>query len=113
MKNPPYQSGEHDQKIKIIRDDVDPDGIEGEETTPVEVMSLWASIKAGKPVEKLSGDAIRVFEEVTFNIRRPKEPILESDRILYNGKYYEIRGIPTVNPRNLFIDIFAERGVDV
>lgn len=115
MKNTPYQSGERDQKIKIIRDVETDDDAGGKSIAPQEIYSTWALIKPGKPSARLEDDAQRVYEEVVFNIRRlpASSAILESDRILCNGVIYQIRGIPKANPRNQSMDIFAERGVFV
>jgi SPP1 family predicted phage head-tail adaptor len=110
MKNTTIQPGQLDQKIKIWRDIDTPDGMSGCESTPTEIATVWAEAKPGKPTESLRNDAIRVVEQVVFIVRRGLD-VLESDRVQWGGVFFEITGIPSINKRSQYFEIYAERGI--
>jgi SPP1 family predicted phage head-tail adaptor len=110
MKNTSIQPGQLDQKIKIWRDAEVPDGMAGCESTPTEIANVWAEAKPGKPTESLQNDTIRVVEQVVFVVRRGLD-VLESDTIEWGGVFFDVRGIPSINKRSQYFEIYAERGV--
>lgn len=114
MRNPNFDPGEMDKRISIMREVKEEDGYGGQEVVErIDVFGpMWAKVEAGAPAERYNHDQVYNTETVTFTIRN-RTGILESDIIVYAGVDYNIRAIPTINPRDRFIEIEAERGVGV
>ena len=106
-----YRAGELDQFISILRDTETDDGMGGQDLTPVIVASdLYARVKP------MSGSEAKNFEKLNATMTnsfviRYRNDILETDRISWGSEDYNIRAIQKAGIRELYLQIFAERGV--
>lgn len=112
MKNTTYQAGEYDQKIAILRPvSVEDSGGGVEVSLITHIPNIWAKLKYGKPGESFNFDAVRTSEQVTFAFRNCNYDLKATDTVQWNGVLFNIRGVPTINPRDMNMEIIVERGV--
>ena len=106
-----YRPGELDQKIDITGFTRAPDGSGGSVKTPYDVATnVWCKVKpvSGKESERF--DKLNA-EELTMFIIRKRDGIDEEMSITFDGDGYNIRNIPKTSKRELYMTIYAERGV--
>lgn len=105
-----YRIGELDQRIRLERLVLTPDGRGGstEEWVPVFCACALARPASGRESERF--DRVNAEAMYRFVIHR-REGILDSDRIVWRGIPYNIRMIHRRGTREMFLDIDAERGV--
>ena len=107
-----FRIGELDQKIDFWREcNVQDEDLGGLEAS---VKTLFAGVWA--KARPLSGSEIERFDklnatELTFFVTRYKPEVKEDDYISWQGVNYNIRHIPSVGPRSLYSEFYAERGV--
>jgi SPP1 family predicted phage head-tail adaptor len=106
-----FRAGELDQFITITRDTETDDGMGGVDVTPVNVVSdLYARVRP------MSGSEVKNFEKLNATmvnsfVIRYRNDILDTDRITWESDTYNIRAIQKAGVRELYLQIFAERGV--
>jgi len=103
--------GELDQKIDFISETSTSDGMGGDVVTPAtSVRSVWAKARtlSGREYERYG--QINVSKMVVFIIRY-RADVTEKMRISWNGATYNIRNIPPVTGRDMYMTIEAESGV--
>lgn len=68
---------------------------------------FWANKKERVGIESFESEQLVASKTVTFTVRF-NETVTEKDRILFNGKYYEIKStVP--NDTNQYTDFVCER----
>lgn len=107
---PMYRPGEMDKRISIIRETRTDDGLGGVTVTESTVDTVWAHARPMNGNEqdihdRVNGQALYLF------VIRYRSDILESDSIQWEGVKYNIRFLKSKGPRNLYLEIDAERGV--
>lgn len=107
-----FQAGELDQLITIIRPVKSDDGMGGKYVDEPQIIAanLWAKRRA------LSGKEFAKYEQVNATamcafVIRYRDDLLPSDQIISEGVAYNIRYIPPVSSRSLYLVIDAESGV--
>ena len=106
-----FRPGELDEKICFYRETYVDDGIGGREvTTELLASNVWAKVRplSGREAERF--DQLNA-EEMTLFVVRARCDIVEKDRILFDGVYYNIRRIPRRSKRAMYTEFYAERGV--
>ena len=105
-----FHPGELNEKITIFRETRTDDGAGGQTIVLNNVCMVWAHVRprSGKEMERF--DRVNASATYLFVIRY-RDGILESDRILWKGAYYNIRFISQGTARNLYMEIDAERGI--
>lgn len=104
-----YRVGELDQLITFERQSIVADGLGGGDLSWASVGSVWAHVRPLSGREITDFDRVNAAAKHLFIIRWPIE-INESDRIVWDGVFYNIRAIKTPKSRNLYCEIEAERG---
>ena len=98
--------------ISIERASEIPDGAGGFETTWSEIGTAWAWFKTMSGNERLYG--MQLENPVTHKIYiRYRTDIDERDRIVYQGRYFNIRALLDLEELRRYIEITAEEGVAV
>lgn len=97
-------------KIEILRLVEAPDSLGGFTTSWVSVKSKWAKVKPMSGRELIHADKIDATAASTFVVRFDSD-ILESDKILFKSREYNIRSIVNVEEDDRFLSILGERGV--
>lgn len=106
-----YRPGDLDQLITFKRWSVTDDGYGGSDKTLTDVaVDIWARImpmsgRESKRFEKLNPEQTNSF------VVRYRDDILEDDSILWDGDLYNIRSIQKAGSRELYLVMYAERGV--
>lgn len=72
--------------------------------------TLYCMIEDGGESETNVAGRIQLTSSVAFTTRYHSD-VLETDRLLYDGVYYNIRGIENPNRRNKYLIITTEAGV--
>lgn len=106
-----FRPGELDQLITITRESEGDDDMGGQDVIPVPVATdIWAKARplTGREFERY--DQVNATAMVAFVIRY-RSGIRANDRIEWNGEKYNIRYIPPVTGRALYMVIEAEKGV--
>lgn len=106
-----YRIGELDQLIDIKRENLADDGLGGQDVTLTDVVTdLWAKARSlsGKEFERY--DQLNATAMVAFVIRN-RDDLQHNDRIVWNGESYNIRYIPPVSARDMYLVVEAEKGV--
>ena len=102
--------GELDTQIIIQRVTLTPDGIGGNSEDWNTFDTVFAKIVGNTGRESEQGEQVEADAVYTFTIRN-RADLLMTDRILFNSQFYNIRFIPDIGVRPLYLDIKAERGV--
>lgn len=106
-----FRPGELDQLITIEREQLTDDGTGGQDLEWVTVVTdLWAKVRPLSGNEQERYDQVNAMAMATFVIRY-RDDLLPTDRIVWNGEPYNIRYIPPVSGREMYLAINAERGV--
>lgn len=105
-----FKAGDLDQKISIERYSNVPDGMGGNVTTWAEVLTPWAMVRPVSGNERSGFDQLLAEASYLFVVRYPLA-VLDSDRIVWDGDYYNIRLRKKPTGRKLYMQIIAERGV--
>ena len=106
-------AGGMDQRITLQRKVLAPDGAGGGAATWQDFArdaSPWAEVKAKAGRESMVEGRIAASFTVLFIVYN-RSDVTETDRILWNGEPYNIRGIRRETSRALRLVIEAERGV--
>tara|TARA_Y100000310_G_scaffold142034_1_gene141491 strand:- start:1635 stop:1961 length:327 start_codon:yes stop_codon:yes gene_type:complete len=105
-----YRPDELDQRIEFFAETRTSDGMGGSSVSWVSKGSSWAKAKplSGKEVERY--DQLEASNNYKFVVRN-RQDLTESDKITWNGTDYNIRSIPDLGKRVLYLEILAERGV--
>lgn len=98
------------RRISIERLQLTPDTLGGFTEVWQPLSQPWAFIKPMSGRELLSADKIEATAVSRFVIRYNKN-LLESDRVLYRGVYYNIRSLVNIDELDEYTEITAERGV--
>jgi len=105
--------GRLDQRITFQRQTDTADGVGGTVKTWADlssVPSVWANVVAKSGREAMNDGRMQASYVSVFTVHN-RADILETDRIMFGGTPYNIRGIRREGTRNLFLVIEAERGV--
>ena len=105
-----FRPGELDQRIKFYRAVRTDDGMGGATETLELIYTRWALVRPMSGSESKNFDKLNAEAMYLFAVRYPLD-ILDSDRILWDGDYYNIRARKKPTGRELYMQIEAERGV--
>ena len=109
---PPYKPGELDQRIEIYRQVKTADGRGGFDRVEVLQYTLWAKVKPRQGNEVFKYEKVDSVAVYTFVVRQTPSLVIQDDDIIkWQGTKYNIRAPLAKNPRHLYLDIEAERGV--
>jgi len=72
--------------------------------------TVWAHVRPARGAEELSAQRVDAAAMYVFMVRN-RSDIVEGNRILWRGDYYNIRFIERRGERPLYLYIHAERGV--
>lgn len=102
-----------DQRILINRvTNRTPDGMGGFTETETEVFDGWAAVDPSGGTETQRADRVNAEATVMFTIRnRPDLDLRANDRIVWQGRRYNIRVPEFTGRRSMYLEIIAERGV--
>lgn len=101
--------GALDQSITIERRTETADGGGGIVRGWEALATVWAAVKAKASREGMDEGRMAAVFAVMFTIRN--RDVIETDRILWNGEVYNIRGVLRQGSRAMYVTIEAERGV--
>lgn len=107
------QPGQLDQRITLQRRVETADGAGGVTrawANLAESPVVWAHVGPKSGREAMNEGRIEATFVVVFTIRQ-RADLDETDRILWDGTPYNIRGIQRASQRELYLRIEAERGV--
>lgn len=104
------RAGRLKHRIEFQKQERTPDGLGGASVTWVTFATARAALRHQRGNEELQHDQIQSPASVIFDIR-PRTDLQEGHRIIYNGRAYNIRYIPDLEPRTRLLSIEAERGV--
>lgn len=102
-------AGAFNKRIEIVRETLTQDAQGFKVTTPVTVLTTYASVKTTKGFTLIANGSD--FEKATtnFTIRYPQDvTITRDDTISFNGKRYEIQYINNVNEANVVLELQAK-----
>lgn len=102
--------GQLDQRVDIERSVFTDDGMGGKAETVSVVASVWALVSPALGEEKLLAGRVDSTALYRFTIRS-RVDLYETDRIIWGGQRYNIRYLPRTGPRDLYLNVIAERGV--
>jgi len=105
-----YAPGELDQRVTITRESLAGDGMGGSVLTTSAVATVWAHVRPKSSRERVHSERLGGESTYLF-VLRYRSDIRESDRLVWGGVSYNIRGINTRGGRELYIELDAERGV--
>ena len=105
-----FRPGELDQRIVIERFANVSDGMGGNTVTWSTQFTLWALVRPLSGRENTDFERVQGEASYLFVVRYPID-ILDADRILWEGDYYNIRVRKQPKGRDLYMQIEAERGV--
>lgn len=97
-------------KIQILRLVEVPDALGGFDTSWEPVKTKWAKVSPMSGRELIHADKIDATAASTFVVRFDSD-ILESDKILFKSREYNIHSIVNVDEEDRFLSILGERGV--
>jgi SPP1 family predicted phage head-tail adaptor len=98
------------RRISIERLAVTADTLGGFTETWQPLSQPWAHIKPMSGRELIHADQISALAVSRFVIRYNRY-LVESDRVLYRGVYYNIRSLVNIDEADEYTEITAERGV--
>lgn len=105
--------GRLDQRITFQSYTTVSDGAGGQEKTWADlasVPSVWAQVLPGGGGERFEEDRDNARQVVVFRVRT-RTDITEAMRVVWRGVNYNIRSLPDLGTRDLYMRIEAERGV--
>lgn len=105
-----FQPGELDQRVKIMRQVLTPDGYGGNAKTWTEIAEVWAKVMPVSGGEVTDYERVNAEARYLFVIRYPQD-VIDSDRLDWDGEGYNIRVRKKPKGRDLYMRIEAERGV--
>ncbi len=107
-----FQTGELDQLINFVRPESGSDGLGGKTDVVQNVIAtnVWAKRRPLSGKEFTRYDAVNNSAMCAFVIRY-RDDLLPTDQIYSDGIYYNIRFIPPVSNRSMYLVIEAESGV--
>jgi len=113
-KTPDYSGGEFRFPVVVQRPIYTPDDSGGQETSWSDQFTIFCDIdNAGGSEPYGDGSTGRIRTQQTFNFTSWwRDDIQQTDRLAYNGLFWNIRQINNLNLRNKFIQIKAEAGVE-
>ena len=103
-------AGRLDQRILIQRETLADDGIGGKTSTWSTLSTVWAGVTTMSGKEMIDRGGVVAVSKVRFTIRNSVD-LIETDRISWQGKLYNIREILDEGDRSLYLGVIAERGV--
>lgn len=108
-----FRIGELDQRISFYRPVETPDGQGGFTVSDTLLTTVWAKVMAPTGGEIFKFEKVEGIAAYTFVVRRTSGDIgiREGDYILWESEKYNIRLIPKVSNRDLYLRFVAERGV--
>jgi SPP1 family predicted phage head-tail adaptor len=98
------------EPIEYMRKSKTDDGFGGFTFTWTKHDDDWAQVMHGSGSESEAHDRIEAKDTDIFRVRF-RDDLRESDAIDYDGVFYNIRVLPTLPTRSMYMDIVAERGV--
>lgn len=110
---PPYiPSGELRSFVSVEREVRTPDGAGGYTVSWSVAFSFWSAVKQVSGTEKFAQQQLWPNGGAKFRARWPDvETLVETDRLLLDGKVYNVRHIADVDGWHSVGEITAERGV--
>lgn len=106
-----FRPGELDQLVTFQRATEVSDGMGGQTLTWNAIASdVWAKVRPLSGNEQERFDQLNATAMATFVVRY-RSDIEHGDRIVWNGENYNIRYIPPVSSREMYLAISAEKGV--
>ena len=104
-----YQAGQLDQRIQLQSKTRTADGVGGATTAWATYATVWAHIRplSGRERE----NAMRTEGKADYLVvLRYRSDITETHRILWRGRYLNIRFPKNMGPRTAWLEIEAEQG---
>lgn len=107
-----FQAGELDELITFLRPSKTNDGMGGKTEAEPQIIAsdVWAKRRPLSGKEFAKYDAVNNSAMCAFVIRY-RNDLLPTDQIYSDGIYYNIRFIPPVSNRSMYLVIEAESGV--
>lgn len=107
-----FQAGELDQLITILRPSKDSDGMGGKKDAGPQIVAcdVWAKRRPLSGKEFAKYDTLNNSAMCAFVIRY-RNDLLPTDQIVSDCITYNIRFIPPVSSRSMYLVIEAESGV--
>ena len=104
--------GKMDQRVVIQRATATPDGIGGSTVTWANIASVWAAVTPFpmKVKEEMIEGRMTATQPLHMRIYARRD-LTEKDRVLWDGRTFNIRGIPLDSLRSQFMDLVIEAGV--
>jgi SPP1 family predicted phage head-tail adaptor len=104
-----YHAGLLDQRIELQAKTRVPDGVGGASTTWATYATVWAMVRpmTGRERETAMRSEGRAGYKVVV---RNRDDIAETHRILWRGRYMNIRFPVNAGPRGLWLELEAELG---
>ncbi len=107
-----FQVGELDELITILRPDKRDDGMGGKTADAPQVVAanLWSKKRPLSGKEFAKYDTLNNSAMCAFVVRY-RDDLLPTDQIISDGVAYNIRFIPPVSSRSMYLVVEAECGV--
>lgn len=110
MKCCDLYAGKLRNKISLEREVVTPDGFGGSSHVWVEIKTFRAYIKPVSGSERLHSQRLEASMSHKVFIRYNND-IMPTDRINYNGRFFQIRAVINIEERNKWLELVCEEGV--
>lgn len=113
-KTDPYTGGEFRFPVVVQRPTYAPDDSGGQTTTWSDIAMVYCAIdnKSGRePYGDGSTGRVRTEQQFAFTTWW-RDDIQQTDRLVYDNKYWNIRQLNNLQLRNKFLQIVAEAGVE-
>lgn len=98
------------RRVSLQRKGDTPDGAGGVTVAWTQYAQPWASIKPKQGSEKLHSDRLDATG-LSIVVMRYRDDVIESDKLVYRGKDYQIRSIVNIEEADRFLELTIERGV--
>nr|BDD44157.1 hypothetical protein 24 [bacterium] len=105
-----YRPGELNERVTIQRQQTTSDGAGGHILSWADVKTVWARVRPKSGAENDDFNRVNATALAVFIVRY-RSDLKASDRFVWRGVPYNIRFIPPVTPRALYLAVEAEAGV--
>ena len=104
--------GKMDQRVFIQRATATADGMGGSTVTWATIATVWAAVTPFpmKAQEAMVEGRMTATQPLQMRIYSRRD-LTEKDRVLWDGRTFNIRGIPLDSLRSQFMDLVIEAGV--
>lgn len=104
-----YRVGELDQRVKILRQQLTPDGMGGNSLSWVDLGEVWAHVRPKGGREVTEFDRVNGQASYLFVVRNGLD-IKDSDTLEWDGVPFNISVRKQPKKRALYMEIEADRG---